>query len=92
MLYVGDYINISANLFHWSYRNNICQAFFHKKNCAYLCHCNGFKSTCSASCNIKNINGVPCIIVIYKGSLTKQDTSFPRRVRLIDPCKVPCSF
>jgi len=81
-----------ASSAHWSDKNNTCQAFFHKKNCAYLCHCNGFESTCSPSCNIKDINGIPCILVIYRGSLTMQGTRFPRRLGLLDPCKALCSF
>jgi hypothetical protein len=85
-------LSTHASLVHWSDKNNTCQAFFHKKNCAYLCHCNGFESTCAPPCNIKDINGIPCILVIYKGSLTTQDTRFPRRLGLLDPCKALCSF
>lgn len=31
-------------------------------------------------------------IVIYKGSLTMQDSRFPRKLGLLDPCKALCSF
>jgi hypothetical protein len=92
LLYINKWHSTHASLAHWSDKNSICQAFFHKRNCAYLCHCNGFKSNCSPSCNIKDTNGIPCVIVMYKGSLTMQYTRFPRRLGLLDPYKALCSI